>query len=853
MKQWRQMITAVALLSPMRMFSPVQAEASAFVLHTVDEAGKPLAGMVYALYEDEDLQFPVMQNEQAVELASSQRGRIRIRLKQDRVYAKVIDAPAGYYEKEEAIELHADEAVRMQAVPIAAETKLKEDVQAELYKEEECIAVYQDEVWKADDEVFRFEAGETYFLHCQDEAWLHYEDRQIQIPRYPPADGQPILIQAEGIPFGRVNIQSSDENSEVCIFRDQEGNEAFDIYGQKAEKKNSYDLAPGIYYLRVTEAGEEYWPDDALHEFAVEAEKETECCISLQQPKLSLSAADCDHPDVSVNGTWRIRDNATDEEIPVKQNSAMVLRNHSYTASFRPECGYYVPQETVIHIPDQKTELNCSVKVSPILIRAELYDSISQEAVTEALMILETSEGSDEVPAFAVFHARRIKEGETFRLSAKKLPAGYLSSPAASFTVSSDGGVMHAAVQAVPYGTVKTDEKNVLLSLYEDEACTKPVKDIYGNTALNITEADLFYQTCYVRESTDEKEYYPQEQAVKTVIDHRGMHTYRSTLQKPKIIVRTISQDQLLSGVSCTLKDSHGKKVRQWLSLGEETITDGLMPGSTYELLVQEAPGLYTYDHEAVKITIPEIKPKEEAEYTLSFEPYVSLRLRADQTVFCQLYEDEACVRPAEDIHDRKAEDDTDQDGLCFMMRPGMYWLKAKSRDEHLLVSEEVQKLDLMNCSWSSEYEIQTEQCRFIFLLEDEYGQAIEGAEMFLLDETGKEVYRWKTEKKEQIIADPVLQKGRPYTIKADAIPENLMAPMTETSVTMPSAYGEDVPKVTVTLRCIRKLQVSSHTLPAMSQKEQRESSSLWKYLMPVSVAVLLCILIPVFIKRRKQ
>lgn len=777
----RVQTAAVCALLTLIVQNPVTGQLKNAEVLPEDGNGNPVAGAVYGLYSDEACTKPLL-DQDGRERTTDGITLSEQKIREKEVWVKEIRAPDGYYLNEETVRLNKDTVWNCMHEPVRVITEAEEGTVLFLYHGDhaEPDAQWDGEKWIAEEQEYVFTAGEVYTVKTEEKEWTYYPDVTIEIANTVPKQEDIPVIRMEGRVYGTLCIASEDAEG-FQLYQDGEGKqEAFDITGEKAAGVKSLNMPEGTWYLKWTGIKDDFWWDEQLYPIEIRKAEETRFEPKFEKVEAEFSASNAVHHEKISSGTWYLRDEAEGTERSFCQTdtpaSAALKRNHSYSAVFVPEKGFYPSSQLHLQTGNAKKELKAEAVCMPVLIQAAVFDEETEEmlngmefTVSDQSAVLLSFRGSDAV------HAENLQPGSSYALSVSGLPADYINPSYRTLTIpGSDEGVQSIFFHAKPFTAFALNKEDAeTISLYKDRDCTEKAYDIYGNALTEIAQAYLFSGTYYAVIHNIGEQYYEDDSVKEITIDHSAGNTYVLDWQKQETALCIKAEEEdgtALNGVEFQIREPDGTVIGTWITDNEGIRVNGLKRGKMYIAEILNAPGLYTYERTPASIRIGQKAPDEIPQITMKLNPYFSLAVRAEceesVRIRYTLYRDEEHTLPAQDIHGNAADAETvTEEAAYFLLRSGVYYPAAEVDAEHLLIAEDLPAVDTSVSGWTAGVNVPVRTAGFTFALKNEKDQCTEGALMQLRNAEGEAVYEWITADHEERIAGDFLQKNSEFSI----------------------------------------------------------------------------------------
>ena len=887
----RRRISEFLMISVLLPMISIHAENAETVFHL--SLKEPVSGMIYALYEDEACEKPLLNAKgEDVILKTDQEGKAEASVTSRNFYLKQTETVPGWYQEKDAV-MVTEDSLELQPHPVSwkfSEQAGGKDISSHLQLLNEKKEVIAD--WKSEepseptyrDQKVLLEAGKSYVLRNPDvRQWETSDSVTVNIPAcYEPDLNE--ITRIERRSYGRAILKTQDTEKKAVtgtslkLFEDEKGSvQATDIHGKqeilRTDRNGTVktDLYPGTYYAQVQNPDSSYYRDDALWPVQVKAyqSERTEIILKPVLASVSMKAPDGKKVDGMMllsGGGKEIR--TSGEILRLKRDTDYVLRDAGHPA------GYHAGREVSFHTPvNGNGTIEQSLIVEPFQVHGKIVNRKNGEVIRGGTFRILNPDGK-EVVRFSngELHTSGLAEGTVYTIHCLSLPKGY-QIPAdlqfetgmegnPSFEVSCDPYVRFS-IQAVSASDQKP-LKDVRWSLYSDPACTQLLKDIHGNEMRDVNgEAEISNGLFYGKVRTDDPHYYKDDQVYEIHAEESDC-VLNATLTKADLRIRVMNpQQDLIRHTEITVLDSSGNSIGEMISSGDDLLSSLKLqkepvPGEVLYLEIRKTQGLYTWKDRRTRVQIPLEKPEEMPVIQLNMNPYVSLDVseagEKEKTAGSTyaLFEEEGCVHKATDIHGKATEAITDEEGLIHWdMRSGTYWLKEVSTEAAAYLNETPVKVILNPAeSWHEQQNFATVKPVVHFATVDTQGNPVRGGSYEIQDENGSVVHAFQAGGT-VALKGKWLKPGKTILIHEVSPASGYQKHETDIRYTLPKAIPDKTPEIRI--HCLRNAYSSGRNTNVKAIRQKAESdrnSPLWLIPFVVGAGALILILLKIVSKK---
>lgn len=848
---------------------------------------EPVEGMTYALYEDPECRKPLENADgENIVLMTNENGDAHADAHSP-FYLRQTGTVPGWYMEDEVFFISSD-TLMIEPHPVSYVFGMEKDgevVPAHLQILDEQGKIIAD--WKTEKKSVPFlqkqkvnlEPGKSYLLHNPDiRQWQIADDEPFEIPlSYDPENKEEVMLNQRSYGRAVLSIESDEKpvsDASVMIYEDADGEkQAVDIYGKKEvlhadqNGKIQIDLTEGTYYAGFENLDSSCYMPDQLKEFRVDAEETRKTELHVKPVLVSTSLQDPDGR--KTDGTMILAGEGKEQEVHastlhLKRNTDYVLKAETWPS------GYHAGMESRFHTPEKESDLiEQNVILMPFAINGTIIDEETGRLLKDSLFQILDSSGK-EVVRFSneLKDASRLQDASSYTIHCLSLPEGYLIPDDQILEIGTEGNVSFR-IPCTPYVNVSAHVVNVSdgkpvekvkWSLYKDRECQEILRDIYGSPVENAQGIrPVLNGTYYGKIMTEDPHFYPDETVYEIHADHAEKSEARleGKLAKTDLQVKVENPDgKKIENVQIEVLDNNGRSCGTFLSTGDDSFEQAgmkniLKPSDVIYLQIQKSEGLYTWKERRTRVQLPDKRPAETPVIRLEGNPYVSLDVqeagvesRTSGSTYV-LSEEESCENAAMDIHGKKTESQTDQNGeIHWDMRPGTYWLKQRESGASAYLNEVPVKvvLDPEN-NWQEKRNFATVLPVIHFQTVDTKGESVNGGTYEILDEDGKRIHTFQAGGMVEL-KGKWLKPGKTLVFHETKAAAGYQNHTTDIRYTVPLSIPDQTPEIRI--HCLRLSdrtsavkKPSANSSPLKKQQDKQP----W-FLIPAAVLALLGIVI---------
>lgn len=766
-----------ALLAGLLLFSMQETDVEVF---EVEVSG----GVTYTIYEDEDCEQQVYEEDEPVVLLSEE-GKLMIPEAYAGKWLLETDTKDGYYPNDVPVEIKEDMEIVSESIHYVI-TLLSDGEMGECVYElvDEEGSVTELTIEESLDIGPYLSAGKTYVLRESDipEEYALQGNVTIEVPLQKPEEELKLDLFYER---RTVLLFKGEEDSGagIMIYKDEVGEQPLREDGYYQLDEPIY-LDAGTYWYRIEEIDEMYYENRTMYKLEIDPSmfQYMEETLPMERVKFVVQMEESPY----IIHVYHDGEETASFAADGKEHILYGLRESTYTLRGEALHDGYDLKDMEIDTGSANDGTVIVLQPELFTVQVRMFDKYQNTYLSGTVVVKDdTGQEVTRVETDGDYaKVNGLMAGRTYWFEVLETDTVHMDERVKLTMQDSASFVVDVPVVTNVTLTLETSDKDARFNLYQDEACTMPVVDMEDIPSGSYR---LLPGTYFLKQTGFGETYYRENAVMK--LDVYGNVSKVIPSSEVRAVLGAKDSDTTVSEVQLELLEE-GEVVERWQ--GEKEFV--LKRGRVYALR-QAAPLSGYLNGEEVKFSTMGEKPEEELSHYLALHPYTILTLHGAENAGAVLYTDETCMYPAYDVDGLVAQVHMDESGTERLRMPeGTYYMKEMG-GAGFYESGEIRRVDLV--SPYAEESLSPVPVSFSIRFLDEHEQPVQGAAFSLKDEAGNVLEEWISGSEDYAIQAKLLAGGA-YIIHQDKAPDGYERMKTDIVYTTPLTAPETLPIVTI-------------------------------------------------------